>query len=87
MNEYDCCGVLVHTRPGAAKRLSTTLASLPGVEVHAADRDRLVVTVEGSPGQSCIDTISQLHTIDGVLCASLVYQHTEPQLAQQESAS
>jgi len=87
MNEYNCCGVLVHARPGSAKAVAAGLEALAGVQVHASERDRLVVTIEDHPGRSCIETISQLHAIPGVLSASLVYQHSEPDQPEPESAT
>jgi nitrate reductase NapD len=64
------------------------LEALPGVAVHAATADdRLVVTVEDAPGRRCLDTVTQLHDIEGVLSTSLVYQHTLQESAHpQESA-
>lgn len=84
--EYHCCGVLLSARPGTGSALRTVLAAWPGVDVHAVDRDRLILTVEDSGPDRCIDTITELQRMDGVLAASIVYQHTEPEVPRQEFA-
>jgi periplasmic nitrate reductase NapD len=79
-------GLVVSARPDDAERVSTALARLPGVEVHAASaQGRLVVTVD-LPGDG--DVAAALHNIrdiDGVLDASVVYSHIEPVEAGAES--
>ena len=58
------------------------IKDLPGVEVHArSEEGRLVVTVEDSAEHACIDTLSALQRVAGVVSASLVYQHGETNLS------
>ncbi len=86
MSELNLCGVLVHTRAEQGAAVRARLTGLPGVEVHALTEDgRLVLTVEDSPGHSCIDTITGLYDVEGVLSASVVYQHTDLDETDQES--
>ncbi len=79
-------GLMVSARPSDVDRVTTALACIPGVEVHAASPEgRLVVTVD-LPGEG--DVAAALHTIrdtDGVLAASVVYSHIEPVEAGAES--
>ena len=88
MSESNVCGVLVHVRQEVIGAVSTRLSDLPGVEIHASTPDgRLVVTVEDAGEHRCLETVSQLHDIAGVLSAALVYQHTLQDCNEQESAS
>ena len=49
-----------------------------GVEVHGrSDEGKLVVTVEDTPERRCIDTVTSLMDVKGVLSTTIVYQHTE----------
>ena len=85
--EHNICGVLVHTRPGNVADVQVRLAALPGVEVHAATEEgRVVVTVEDTPDRLALDTINDIFQTEGVINASLVYQYTDDEDLQQESA-
>jgi nitrate reductase NapD len=56
----------------------TTLAELPGTEIHQSAPDgRIVVTVEDVPGKWAGNTLTDINNIEGVLSAALVYHHRE----------
>ena len=82
MNEYHVCGVLLMSRPEHAAGVEKALLDIPGVELHANDGGRMVVTVEGSEYRGCGDTIAALATLEGVASSSLVYHQieTEPKI-------
>ncbi len=74
MARFNVCGVLVHARPEKTDAVAEALRELPGTEVHATTEEgRLVVTVEDTPEQLAIDTVSALADVAGVLSTSLVY--------------
>jgi nitrate reductase NapD len=76
-SESNICGLVVHARPGLAQAVQGRLIALPGVEVHASTPDdRLVVTVEDAGDRRCLDTVTRLQDIEGVLSTALVYQHS-----------
>ena len=88
MQNIGICGVLVHARPEAAGAVRDALRAFPGVEVHGAGDDgRMVVTVEDEGDQRVVETIAAFHDIKGVLSASIVYEHSERDEPEQESAS
>ena len=66
MNEYHICGVLLMSRPEHSAMVEKALAEMPGVELHANEGGRMVVTVEGDAYRRCADTITELSTMDGV---------------------
>jgi len=73
--------VLIHARPEHSERIQKSLAALPGVEVHAvADDGKIIVTVEDLPPSLAADTITDLHNLDGVLNASMVYNFCDDEL-------
>jgi nitrate reductase NapAB chaperone NapD len=48
------------------------------VEIHEQTGDgRFIVTVEDVPGVSVGDTVMQLHRLDGVRFAAMVYQYSD----------
>ncbi len=55
------------------------LEALDGVEVHDRSGDgRVVVTVEDTERATALDTLTQIHRLDGIVAAALVYHHFEP---------
>ena len=75
----NIAGVLVHARASEFTSVRDNLAGMPGVDLHQAlEGGRLVVTVEDVEDHSAADTILAVHRIPGVIAASLVYHHFEP---------
>lgn len=71
----NICGLVVHTLTGQGPAVAAAVGGLPGVEVHARDGERLVVTVEDAPGRPAADTLGVLSAADGVLSTVLVYHY------------
>lgn len=85
MTEHNICGVLVMTEPETIALVEGNLNAINGVEVHANNPEgKLVVTVEDTIDESCINRVGSLNTVDGVISTSLIYQHAEPEEAEQE---
>lgn len=71
-------GVLVQTRPECVARVSTQLAAIEGLELHATNPDgRLIVTLEGDDRGDVADALGRVHAADHVLSACLVYEQSE----------
>ncbi|HKA39406.1 MAG TPA: chaperone NapD [Burkholderiales bacterium] len=77
---------IVYAMPKRADTIRAQLAALPGVQIHVETGDgRFIVTVEDVPGTSVADTIVQLHRLDGVLSAAMVYQYSDDELRREEA--
>lgn len=75
--EYSVSGLVVHTRPDSTASVSDNLNAMQGVEVHAMNEGKLVVTVEELPGEkSMIQSITDINNTAGVINAALVYSET-----------
>lgn len=75
----NLCGVLIHANPRRVADVMRELAPLDGVEVHqTAPGGRIVVTVEDTARTTALDTMASIHRLDGVVAASLIYHHFEP---------
>ncbi len=85
MSEYHICGVLLMSRPEHAARVAQVVRGMQGVELHANEGGRMVVTVEGSEYRQCADTITELATLDGVASSSLVYHQIDTESVPEES--
>lgn len=76
----DIASAVVHAAPGRRAEVRTQLERLAGLEIHAETPEgRFVVTVEDTDGAAAADTIMQLHRLDGVLNAAMVYQYSDTQ--------
>jgi nitrate reductase NapD len=71
---------VVHAAPGRRDEVRAGLERLRGIEIHAETPDgRFVVTAEDTPEGSAAEAIMQLHRLDGVLSAAMVYQYSDHQ--------
>jgi nitrate reductase NapD len=72
----DVASAVVHAAPGRRDEVRAGLERLRGIEIHAETPDgRFIVTAEDTPEGSAADAIMQLHRLDGVLTAAMVYQY------------
>lgn len=85
MSEYHICGVLLMTRPEHSPLVEKALGEMQGVELHANDRGRMVVTVEGDAYRGCADTITAMTYLDGVASSSLIYHQIEHENTPEEA--
>ena len=70
--------VILRAQPEKLGGVRNGLAAMPGVEIHADGNDgRLVLTIEDGEGYAPPDVFLKLHELDGVICASLVYQYCD----------
>ncbi|HEX8990011.1 MAG TPA: chaperone NapD [Rhodocyclaceae bacterium] len=68
---------VIHARPGAAGSLRARLEAIAGVEIHAADDSRLIVTIEADDDRATADIFESLGRLAGVLSVAMVYHRTE----------
>jgi len=71
--------VVVHARSEAMEAVFHSLAAMAGVEVHAVSEvGRLIVSIECASDRETAEVFEDIQKVDGVLSASLVYSHFEP---------
>lgn len=70
-------GVLVYVSKKQANSVSNQLSAFDGVEVHAIEDGKLVVTVENKNVNALADQVMQFQDIAGVMSVAMVYQHNE----------
>jgi nitrate reductase NapD len=74
----NICGVLIHAHPAKLEAVKAALLNMSGTEIHdEAHGSRLVVTVEDTAESSAFNTLTDIHRLDGIVAASLVYHHFE----------
>ena len=75
----NVCGILVHAMPSRLSQVIGALRALEGVDIHqTAPGGRVVVTVEDTAEVTALDAMASIHRLDGVVAASLIYHHFEP---------
>lgn len=67
--------------PDRREEVSERLASMRGVEVHAGEGSRIVITIEGPTSGMLGETLTAISVMDGVLAANMVFEHAEGQEA------
>jgi periplasmic nitrate reductase NapD len=76
----DIASAVIHAAPGRRAEVRAQLEGLRGLEIHAETPEgRFGVTVEDTAAGSAADTVVQLHRLDGVLSAAMVYQYSDTQ--------
>ena len=75
--EYHVSSAVVVALPARREEIGRTLAAFPGVEVHASDGSRIVVTIEGPSSGFLGETLTNISTLDGVITANMVFEHID----------
>jgi len=80
---HHISSAVVFVLPAHREDLGRQLATMPGVEIHAGDGSRIVITIEGPSTGMLGETLTRISAMDGVISANMVFEHVE----QQEDAS
>lgn len=70
-------GVLVYAAPKQADSVANKLSAIEGVEVHAVEDGKLVVTIEHGNIKALADQVMEFQYMPGVASVAMVYQHNE----------
>ncbi len=76
-DRHHISSAVVLALPERREDVSIRLASLRGVEVHARDESRIVITIEGPTSGALGETLTTISLMDGVLAANMVFEHAE----------
>jgi nitrate reductase NapD len=86
--ELHVAGIVAHAYPEEVARVALAITRFAGAEVHATAPDgKLIITLEAPSAREIAAQIEALQRLEGVLSASLVYQHNEPLAAMMEEVS
>ena len=75
--QHHISSAVIATRPGAADGVLAALADFGNVEVHGADRGKIVIVIEGPSTGVLGDTLMRISLLDGVIAANMVFEHVE----------
>ncbi len=79
-NESFITSLIIRTNPPAFVSVCQALVAINGLEVHGQQPEigKLVVLLERPTMREIQDILTDINNISGVLNASMVYQHAEP---------
>ena len=70
-------GVLIHVKTEQMDSVSDELNAMEGVEVHAAEQGKLVVTAEHEKLNALADLVMSLQHIKNVMSVAMVYHESD----------
>lgn len=74
---YHVSSAIVVVRPERMTVVQEQLASMDGVEVHAAEGGKVVVVIEGGSTGALGARLSEMSLLEGVVAANMVFEHVE----------
>jgi len=69
---------VVRTLPATQDLVARRIAAYDGVDVLAVDHGRIIVVLEASDQRDLGDTLNRIAGMDGVLSATMVFEHSAP---------
>jgi nitrate reductase NapD len=63
--------------PRRREEVAELLSLVPGVEVHAGEGSRIVVTIEGPSSGMLGETLVRISAMDGVISANMVFEQVD----------
>lgn len=70
-------GILIHVKTERMKSVSQELNAMEGIEVHAAENGKLVVTAEHEKLNALADLVMSLQHVKGVMSVAMVYHESD----------
>ena len=74
---HHISSAVVAAKPGCLDHVLAALDRFDNVEVHGADKGKIVIVIEGPSTGVLGDTLMRISTLDGVIAANMVFEHVE----------
>jgi nitrate reductase NapD len=72
---YHVSSAVVAVLPHAVDAVRDRIEQMAGVEVHACEKGKIVITIEGNSTRAMGDALSKIALLDHVLSANMVFEH------------
>lgn len=72
-SEYHVASFVVRAMPDRAASVATRIESLPGLEVHAVEDGKIIVTAEAGGARELADMARTLQDLPAVIAVAPVY--------------
>lgn len=74
-------GILITAKPERRQSVLSSLKGMDGLEVrHVLDDGRIIVVMERETTSDEVSAMKQIHSIDGVITASMAYHYFENEI-------
>ncbi len=74
---HHISSAVIAARPGSLDDVLAALEDFDNVEVHGADKGKIVVVIEGPSTGVLGDTLMRISVLDGVIAANMVFEHVD----------
>ena len=74
---HHISSAVIAARPGSLDDVLAALEDFDNVEVHGADKGKIVIVIEGPNTGVLGDTLMRISVLDGVIAANMVFEHVE----------
>ncbi|MFN3321338.1 MAG: chaperone NapD [Allorhizobium sp.] len=74
---HHISSAVVATKPGCLDAVLVALEHFDNLEVHGAEKGKIVVVIEGPSTGVLGDTLMRVSTLDGVVAANMVFEHID----------
>lgn len=74
---HHISSAVIAARPGSLDDVLVALEDFDNVEVHGADKGKIVVVIEGPSTGVLGDTLMRISVLDGVIAANMVFEHVD----------
>jgi nitrate reductase NapD len=74
---HHVSSAVISALPGKLEAVRAQLASMPNLEIHGCERNRIIVVIEGSSAGQVGDSLAAISVMEGVIAANLVFEHIE----------
>lgn len=74
---FHISSAVILVQPASAEAVAAHVAAMPGVDVHAREGSKIIITIEGPTTGVLGDSLTQISLLDGVLAANMVFEHVD----------
>ncbi|MBF0163746.1 MAG: chaperone NapD [Magnetococcales bacterium] len=75
---FALASAVILVQPARLLTVAAFITDLPGAAIHAtSEQGKMVITLEGDTTSILVEQFDTIRTLDGVLSADLIYQHSE----------
>lgn len=74
---HHISSAVIAARPGCLDGVLAALGGFDNVEVHGADKGKIVIVIEGPSTGVLGDTLMRISLLDGVIAANMVFEHVD----------